>query len=100
MSKHKFSKPVAFNLKNEKDVQILEHVKRRNFSGYVKKLILADIEVKKEKISESNPTNVSTKPSENIAEFTTDKTPPKKETSTERLKRLKRSNGKPFKPRS
>lgn len=42
--KNRFSKPVAFNHKNEKDQQILEHVKRRNFSGYVKKLILADIQ--------------------------------------------------------
>lgn len=41
--KNRFSKPVAFNHKNEKDQSILEHVKRRNFSGYVKKLILADM---------------------------------------------------------
>lgn len=44
MEKNRFSKPVAFNHKNEKDQEILEHVKRRNFSGYVKKLILADIQ--------------------------------------------------------
>lgn len=41
--KNRFSKPVAFNKKNESDKQILRHVSRRNFSGYVKKLILADI---------------------------------------------------------
>lgn len=45
----KFSKPVAFNEKNEKDRLMLQHVKRRNFSGYVKKLIweamnLAEVE--------------------------------------------------------
>ena len=43
MSKNKFPKSVSFNLKNENDQAILEHVKRRNFSGYVKKLILADM---------------------------------------------------------
>lgn len=47
MEKNRFSKPVAFNHKNVKDQEILEHVKRRNFSGYVKKLILADIQKKK-----------------------------------------------------
>ena len=41
--KNRFSKPVAFNSRNADDQQILSHVKRRNFSGYVKKLILADI---------------------------------------------------------
>jgi hypothetical protein len=41
--KNRFSKPVAFNSKNAEDQQILKRVKGRNFSGYVKKLILADI---------------------------------------------------------
>lgn len=44
MSKNKFPKSVSFNLKNKSDQSILEHVKKRNFSGYVKKLILADME--------------------------------------------------------
>ena len=43
MSKNKVVKPVGFNITNSNDARILEHVKRRNFSGYVKKLILADI---------------------------------------------------------
>lgn len=42
-NKNRFSKSIAFNSKNEVDQQILKHVKRRNFSGYVKKLILADM---------------------------------------------------------
>jgi hypothetical protein len=46
--KNRFNKPVAFNTKNEKDNLILKHVKRRNFSGYVKKLILADIKSREE----------------------------------------------------
>jgi hypothetical protein len=44
--KNRFSKPVAFNNKNEVDKKILKHVSRRNFSGYVKKLILEDIKAK------------------------------------------------------
>ncbi|WP_257149733.1 hypothetical protein, partial [Bacillus cereus] len=43
MERSKFSKPVAFNKKNEKDRIMLQHVKRKNFSGYVKKLIWNDI---------------------------------------------------------
>lgn len=47
-NKNRFSKSIAFNKTNEIDKQILNHVKRRNFSGYVKKLILADMKKKSE----------------------------------------------------
>lgn len=43
----KFSKPVAFNEKNEKDRLMLQHVKRRNFSGYVKKLLWGAMSLEK-----------------------------------------------------
>lgn len=43
MTKNKFPKSVSFNLKNAQDQAILKHVKKRNFSGYVKKLILEDM---------------------------------------------------------
>ena len=46
MTSGKFPKSVSFNLKNASDVAILNHVKKRNFSGYVKKLILADMQQK------------------------------------------------------
>ncbi|WP_191556625.1 hypothetical protein [Metabacillus idriensis] len=46
MGKTKFPKSVSFNTKNEDDQKILKHVSRRNFSGYVKKLILEDIKKK------------------------------------------------------
>ena len=46
MASGKFPKSVSFNLKNASDVAILKHVKKRNFSGYVKKLILADMKEK------------------------------------------------------
>lgn len=41
--KNRFSKPVAFNHTNPKDQLVIKHVEGRNFSGYVKQLILADI---------------------------------------------------------
>ena len=44
--KFKFPKSVSFNKKNPTDQAILKHVARRNFSGYVKKLILADMSQK------------------------------------------------------
>lgn len=53
MSKSKFPKSVSFNLKNPNDLRILEHVKRRNFSGYVKNLILHDIEATQKTTSQS-----------------------------------------------
>ena len=43
MASNKFPKSVSFNLKNATDQAILQYVKKRNFSGYVKKLILADM---------------------------------------------------------
>ncbi|UZT28592.1 hypothetical protein vBBceSLY5_0037 [Bacillus phage vB_BceS_LY5] len=39
---NRFSKPVAFN--REKDKELLKHIARKNFSGYVKKLIQADMQ--------------------------------------------------------
>lgn len=43
MSKNKVIKSVGFNITNPDDAEILKAVKRRNFSGYVKKLLLEDI---------------------------------------------------------
>ena len=72
MEKNRFSKPVAFNRTNASDQQILKHVARRNFSGYVKKLILADMKQKGIEIKE-------------------EPTPNKVETSSEKLARMKKS---------
>ena len=41
---NKVIKPVAFNAVKDKDM--INHLKRRNFSGYVKKLIAADMKTK------------------------------------------------------
>ena len=57
----KFSKPVAFNEKNEKDRLILKHVKRRNFSGYVKKLLWEAMslkEIEEEHVKKSEQPNM------------------------------------------
>jgi hypothetical protein len=40
----KIVKPIALNDAKEEDIKILQHIKEINFSGYVKELILADIE--------------------------------------------------------
>ncbi|MED2932776.1 hypothetical protein P4308_11720 [Bacillus wiedmannii] len=90
----KFSKPVAFNEKNEKDRLMLQHVKRRNFSGYVKKLIWEDmslVEVEKEH------TNQSEQPKTETTGMTVEKIPtpaasskPKPQpTASERIQQLK-----------
>lgn len=63
--KNRFSKSIAFNKTNEIDKKILDYVKRRNFSGYVKKLILADMkehELRKQRRNDviKNNTDTST----------------------------------------
>lgn len=54
-NKNRFSKPVAFNSNNAEDQCILKHVSRRNFSGYVKKLILADIKGREDLKPQNEP---------------------------------------------
>ncbi len=77
MTKNRFSKSVAFNRTNENDQKILKHVSRRNFSKYVKKLILDDM---KEKQKEA-PQEVEQ--------------PPKPQTSKDRLDQLKKKQKRP-----
>jgi hypothetical protein len=55
MSGNKVIKPVSFNITKPDDVKMLEHVKRRNFSGYVKKLIWADIKSREENKAQIEP---------------------------------------------
>ena len=43
MVQNKFTKSVAFNKQNPKDIAITEFIKKKNFSGYVKKLILSEM---------------------------------------------------------
>ncbi|MEK4444313.1 hypothetical protein [Niallia sp. FSL K6-0077] len=55
MEKNRFSKPVAFNKTVTKDILILSHLKtKKNFSGYVKQLILNDIEKNSQKTPQPN----------------------------------------------
>lgn len=43
---NKVIKSVSFNVNNPDEYRMLKAVKRRNFSGYVKKLIAADLDAK------------------------------------------------------
>jgi hypothetical protein len=55
MSGNKVIKPVSFNITKPDDVKMLEHLKRRNFSGYVKKLIWQDIKRREENKGQIGP---------------------------------------------
>ncbi|MGE6488481.1 hypothetical protein [Paenisporosarcina sp. NPDC076898] len=78
--KNKVIKSVSFNITNETDAKILKAIKRRNFSGYVKKLLLADILIR-----ETEAILAQT----NLAETTS-----VKESSSDRLAKLKEQNKK------
>ena len=86
----KFSKPVAFNEKNERDRLILKHVKRRNFSGYVKKLLWEAMSlerVEKEHVKDfeqSDVANVQIKKDEKVISA-----PKLQPTASERIQQLK-----------
>lgn len=54
MTADKRVKSVAFNVKNPEEKDLWKHVSRRNFSGYVKRLIAEDI---KRKEAIKNPQN-------------------------------------------
>jgi hypothetical protein len=55
MSQNKVVKPVSFNITKPDDAKMLDHIKRRNFSGYVKNLIWQDIKSRDEKKAENEP---------------------------------------------
>lgn len=74
MGKEKFAKSVHFNLKNERDLKINKYIARRNFSGYVKKLILEDM--KKKEVEKMKLT-----PQENSKSVTVKKQPVKNKSS-------------------
>lgn len=57
---NKVIKSVSFNVMNEDDAMMLKAISRRNFSGYVKKLILADIKQKAEQKTQQEPTQTAT----------------------------------------
>ncbi|MGH9977951.1 MAG: hypothetical protein ACRD8Z_19260 [Nitrososphaeraceae archaeon] len=55
MSGNKVVKPTSYNKTNEEDRKILKHVEKKNYNGYVKKLILADMnDNQEEKKKEGN----------------------------------------------
>lgn len=86
----KFSKPVAFNEKNERDRLILKHVKRRNFSGYVKKLLWESMSIeniKKEHTEQSEHQKVESVAIKEVKNITPD--PKTQPTASERIQQLK-----------
>lgn len=63
MTANKLVKSVSFNVTNETDALILKAIKRRkNFSGYVKKLLLADILAKDKAVEGQVTSAVESKP--------------------------------------
>lgn len=89
--KNRFSKPVAFNKNNPDDQRILKHVARRNFSGYVKKLILEDIRRREQEKAQNEAKNeVKMDIQKAVEEIKTKQEPEQKQISAaERLERLK-----------
>lgn len=53
---NKVIKSVSFNVTNEDDTKMLKHFSRRNFSGYVKKLIMEDMKLREQEKTQQEPT--------------------------------------------
>lgn len=70
MSKNKIIKSVAFNITNEEDAQILKSISRRNFSGYVKKLIKEDIYTRNKEKAQNEPVAAIEEPIKQPRELT------------------------------
>jgi hypothetical protein len=57
MSKNKVPKSFSLNVTNQNDKKILDHIEGiENFSGYIKKLILEDIERRNRPLQTVQPT--------------------------------------------
>lgn len=90
----KFAKPVSFNEKNEKDRLMLNHVKRRNFSGYVKKLIWEDMNLVKQEKPQNEPPTQSEKVDKEVVVKENKVPVQKKLTASERIEQLKKQTKK------
>jgi hypothetical protein len=93
---NKIIKSISFNVTNAEDVIMLKAIKKRNFSGYVKKLIMADLNIRKGLIfdevkNEINEESIEMKESQ----------PPKQLSFKELEKRsLQNKQSKPAQPQS
>jgi hypothetical protein len=98
--KNRFSKPVAFNKNKPEDQKILKHVSRRNFSRYVKQLIMADIKAKEQEKAQNEADKSLKMDAQKEVEPIIDETPkqepkpqpqpqPKTTSAAERLEQLK-----------
>lgn len=90
-NKNRFSKPVAFNTKNEQDNIILEYSKRRNFSGFAKKAMLEYIENHKKNntVKEVVKDVPKEKPIQEIKKDQVKLTPIQKPQASDRMARMK-----------
>lgn len=104
MSGNKVIKPVSFNKTKEEDRKMLKHLEKRNFSGYVKKLVLADMknnrEVKKKEAIPPEPIIISGinlyNPSEEITVIDSNEKMTQRELNALRLKEAqKKASHKP-----
>ncbi|MHC8516758.1 hypothetical protein [Sporosarcina sp. ITBMC105] len=82
---NKVIKSVSFNVKNPLDALMLSAIKRRNFSGYVKRLIAADINAgtKPQEAREAPQEDAPATPTQSSAEIT----------AQHKLAQLKRDGG-------
>lgn len=87
MNDHKVIKSVSFNKRNPEEKLILEAVRRRNFSKYVKKLLLEDI-TKKQKNKQTTNTQPHTSQPEQIQNNTPSESKPL--TISQQLSAMKR----------
>lgn len=85
---NKWRRPVSFNKSKPNDAKLLKHIGRRNFSGYVKKLIMADIAAKEKEAALTNPTIVQPKIEEDQLNSTI-QAQEEQLSSSERLERIK-----------
>lgn len=84
MSSNKVVKPVSFNISKPEEAALLKHVSRRNFSGYVKKLIAQDILHRKEEKAQERAAELLEEPPIVVEE----------KTAAQKLQDLKRINRK------
>jgi hypothetical protein len=86
---NKVIKSVSFNLTVSEDAAMLKHFKRRNFSGYVKKLIWADMQKGTDKPAVTD--HIET---EKVVETKTSASTPIQENNADRLEMIRQQAAK------
>lgn len=99
MRKNNIIKSVSFNDTNPDDRKMLKYIKRRNFSGYMKKLLMADIEAREQETAQKNPLPIQTEAiaqeqCEPVSNHPIDAPQEVQLTASERLEQMKRQSKK------